>query len=273
MLEGINLSKFVISSFTAYRAPKGTFKIEEENEFFEGDFRLMISYNDSPTKEIKCINEKILAVKRKCSSLTGFFPSGIITVFTWTLLGKAARHEYSIIYTENHILCIEVANDGSKTKRAFVIHLKIYSAKTLEEKAKAESKFESNKWYCRSLCTLKGDSLFSMEFSKLYKLIKLFISIARKRGGYHFLDSNCKCLSRSILYYFKKELDCDYVFYSLIGSFTDKPFYAFHVDMILIEKGVLQLAKGIPSELKKTILGIKDLIEKSRQDKICEENV
>ena len=43
--------------------------------------------------------------------------------------------------------------------------------------------------------------------------------------------------------------------------------------MILIEKGVLQLAKGIPSELKKTILGIKDLIEKSRQDKICEENV
>ena len=123
-----NLSSLAISIKDLGNNPEEKFNYEKEKDYHEGDFRLMISYNDSPTKEIKCINEKILAVKRKCSSLTGFFPSGIVTVFTWTFFGKATRHEYSIIYTENHILCIEVGSDGIKTKRAPVIHLKIYSA-------------------------------------------------------------------------------------------------------------------------------------------------
>ena len=89
-----------------------------------------------------------------------------------------------------------------------------------------------------------------MEFSKLFIILKLFISIARNRGGYNFLDSNCKCLSRSILGYSKKELDCDYVLNSLIGSFTDKPFYAYHLDLILFEKVVLDVFKIVPSEIQ-----------------------
>ena len=43
--------------------------------------------------------ENIICVKRCCNSLTGWFPSGIITVVTWTLAGTATRHGvYSITY-------------------------------------------------------------------------------------------------------------------------------------------------------------------------------
>lgn len=59
-------------------------------------------------------NERVICVKRCCCSLTGVFPSGILTIFTWIGAGLAVRHEYTIVYTTNYVILIEISkNTGS----------------------------------------------------------------------------------------------------------------------------------------------------------------
>ncbi len=92
----------------------------------------------------------------------------------------------------------------------------------------------------------------------------MFILIARVNNGYSLWDANCKCLARSIFYFSKSDWDCDYVLYSLLGCFTDKPMMIYHLDMILIEKVVINLFKKIPSLKKECLLSLKDSINKLR---------
>jgi hypothetical protein len=60
------------------------------------------------------LSEKIIRVSRCCCSLTGSFPSGLITLITWPLVGECCRHEYSIIETTNFVVCIELGSEDGK---------------------------------------------------------------------------------------------------------------------------------------------------------------
>jgi hypothetical protein len=236
------------------------------NDFLEGKFRFVFIFHGKSTKDVSFLfGEEVLKIKRKCSSLTSWFPSGILTIFSYILLAKAVRHEYSIIETTNYTILIEVGTEQLKSKTEPVIWVKIKSKK-LKSPDEAEKEFEeeTNKYWCRSLCTIQDKELYKMNFSKIIGIIQIFIIIARQNGGYDILDANCKCLARSILYFYKSDFDCDYVLYSLIGCFTDKPLLIPHVDMILIEKTIINLFKIIPSEKSKYIQLLKDGIEKLR---------
>ena len=59
--------------------------------------------------------------------MTGWFPSGLFTLFTYPLSGMAVRHEYIIIETPNKMMSVELTkkDDG-------VILVHIFDFKTKE---------------------------------------------------------------------------------------------------------------------------------------------
>ena len=90
----------------------------------DGPFKTIITYYESlpsrgdsgqeidlSTLDLRLMDEEITLVKRSCCSLTGKFPSGILTLVTWTLVGQTFRHEFVIIHTQNHFILIEIQLD------------------------------------------------------------------------------------------------------------------------------------------------------------------
>ena len=55
-------------------------------------------------------NQQIKSVLRCAESLTGIFPSGLLTFITYPLSGMAVRHEYIIIETPNIMMSVEITN-------------------------------------------------------------------------------------------------------------------------------------------------------------------
>ena len=72
------------------------------------------------------MDEKIIKVERMCKSLWAF-PSGTLSVLTWTLFGSTVRHEYIIITTEKNVILIEVSGDeGINIKKGALIVVKVF---------------------------------------------------------------------------------------------------------------------------------------------------
>lgn len=251
------------------------FKLSVDKDFYEGQFRLILQKDGLPITNLDfLLFEEVTCVKRKCCSLTSFFPSGIFTVFTFLLLGKAIRHEYAVLYTTNYTICIEVGNDKGTTKVQPVIWIKLYSCDNnnhdiLEKIFEKETK----KYYSRSLCTLKNDELYKLKFPQILLLIQMFICLARQNDGYSVWDSNCKNLARSILYFSKSKYDVDYVLYSLLGLFTDKPLCIPHVDIILIEKTLINVYKVSSKDKKRCINMLNEAINKIRDTDVTQSQI
>jgi hypothetical protein len=56
--------------------------------------------------------------------------------------------------------------------------------------------------------------------------------------GYDIFQKNCKSLARTLLYFSEKDINPAKVLESMMGSFTDKPYYIPRIDLILLEEVV-----------------------------------
>src|SRR5688500_4220278 len=74
----------------------------EEEDLTQGPFRKLYYSNGlsfSLDELSPLLDEEVTEVQRCCCSLTGWFPSGVLTAASWTLTGTTVRHEYVIIKT------------------------------------------------------------------------------------------------------------------------------------------------------------------------------
>jgi len=249
------------------------------SELFVGEFQPFCMFDDEsvPIGQIKTAlkGEKVTSVKRCCCSLTGWFPSGIITVVTWMLVGQAVRHEFVICNTSNFVILIEVARSPKSSKTKYITQIAAKTAKSKEEKKKTEKLLLKGKWYVRKMKVLEGLDLGNLVFDQILALVSIWI-ISNRAGDetYSIFQKNCKGLARSILYFSKKSVNYWDIMYSIWGIFTDKPGNIFyHVSAISIDKGVVNanyhLSKTTKEMIEKTIKCIK-LIHSYQANDNCE---
>ncbi|KRW99625.1 hypothetical protein PPERSA_03426 [Pseudocohnilembus persalinus] len=92
-----------------------------------------------------------IRVIRYCSSKTGYFPSGIITLITQPLFGYAYRHEYIILKTKQCLIKICVPNQSLKNRnnREYTtpkIYIQILQLHDFQQNSLDENKlYEENK--------------------------------------------------------------------------------------------------------------------------------
>lgn len=248
-----------------------TFTIQDFERDFEatlkGEFKKVYYHNGTIISSDEAngflSGEAVVCVKRCCSSLTSYFPSGVFSIVTWTFTAQTVRHEYLIIYTTNYVILIELSSGGEKNcKQSCITKIAISDSKEKDRK-RTEKELTADKWYKRDLATLKGEELGILKMDQILRAIDAWILIARgENQKYSLLQRNCKSLARTIRYFAERNVDYRDVMYSALGIFTDKPGKVLiHLDTVLAEKAFLQAAKLCSKRTHQNVEDVMKLFE------------
>ncbi|CAK91758.1 unnamed protein product (macronuclear) [Paramecium tetraurelia] len=252
--------------------------LELEKELERGQFCKQILYNDKPINAIQLsevMKEKIIQIDRCCQSIWQYFPSGIATIFTWALTGQAMRHEFVIIDTTNHICSLELVKDKNEQQEQIQkLVFKIYGLVTEEQRKKIRyDQILKNRHYDRVLSSIKlNHQMYLSQINQFQNLIlicweKMYENKTMLSEWYEFFQKMSKQYARSILYFSQEQPNYHIVLQSIIGIFTDKPFYFRRIDMEIIEKLIWAVGQGQNEEMKSSIkkfIGILKFIREGR---------
>ena len=221
---------------------------DEEKHFEEGKFRKVMKKSGralSLHKLGKILKERVISVKRCAASLFGIVPSGLLTPLTMIFAGRACRHEYLIIHTDNHVIHAEITFKSTGAEPTLSIEFeKVVTSKPECSRISIENKFFNLHNYSRVLSTVRGDQLLEhLHFCHLNFYFNYLITVMRNFGqkDYSILTANCKTFSRSVLHFSKQSADLTEIVKSNIGNFNDRPLYIPPLDSILIEKSFYHL--------------------------------
>lgn len=94
----------------------------------------------------------------------------------------------------------------------------------------------------------KHEILPNMKFKHIVNMI-FFWRIFHLEKNNDILGLESKSLCRTLFYYSKFQSDLDWIMYSIMGCFTDKPMEVFiRFDQILIEKTMLKIFREVKEE-------------------------
>jgi len=276
----------MIMTLNALRAALSFIKVSQLGDFeystklaketSEGAFHTVYTLEDEVISAEKVnqdlANESVTCVKRCCCSLTGWFPSGVLTVASWLVAGTTIRHEYIILHTTNYVIVIEIGLDNKETSKTSI---RIKKACTKEEKKQAENELLKIRRWTRTMKKLIGIELGRLKFHQIASLVSFWIIFNRAGGkDYTAIQKNCKSLARSILYFSKKSTNYWDVLYSIWGIFTDKPFNIFyHMEMVLIEKAVVNSVYITSKDLKELVEKAIDYLEGIRNCQLDQKDI
>ncbi len=203
ILKPAGIGATLSSNINAMPDDQADLRTDSANQYFDGIFRKQVvcdgqamNYGDYQ----QLFGETIKCVKRYACSLTGWFPSGVLTPVTLLISGKATRHEFTIVHTFRHVLKLQITKKSNNPTEP-ITDIQILSAgNTSKSRDAAESKLLKEHWYSRVMKQVDGsDLLADMSFGQLDAYCSYLIAIMRYCGAkkYHLLTSNCKSLDRS----------------------------------------------------------------------------
>ncbi|KAM3126679.1 hypothetical protein pb186bvf_021214 [Paramecium bursaria] len=196
-------------------------QVQKKQDYYSGPFKKIIYFEGQEITRSQYLdlisNQQVLRVERCAQSLTGAFPSGLISAFTM-LVGIAVRHEYALIYTDDFVISMEIEKVNHEN---VVIAIRIFQVNN-QNKLSVKKIICENRWYTITLEeAIPGDS--TLYLIQMDHFINLLITIWRfyGNGQYDITQKNCKSFARSILQFSCKQLDKIKIFEAILGVFND----------------------------------------------------